>query len=256
MLEKELISTHPDTKIDLSQLTYSAPNLVETFPHFAHIKDAKEFSYLATNANALNFWELETAEEMRGKTIFDLQKLKQKNHSNSSTALEKFAQTIYDKDEAIVRGGEIKYFDSPEGLFDHDGYVVTHPTIKIPLFKSDKKNKSVTAILTLVYDATRSTSIDRLYQKYQIAYEDSPKQCNQKFLEYIGLPPVTHALTSREIECLVVLSKYRSLKEAAKELKLSSKTLEAHLRNVRLKLNCQNLSNVLCHFTSPNRWKF
>jgi DNA-binding CsgD family transcriptional regulator len=52
-------------------------------------------------------------------------------------------------------------------------------------------------------------------------------------------------LTSREIDCYLLLAEgYRS-KEIAKELCISYRTVEKHIENIKIKLHCQTLPGVI-----------
>jgi DNA-binding CsgD family transcriptional regulator len=51
---------------------------------------------------------------------------------------------------------------------------------------------------------------------------------------------ITHNLSTRQIECLYYLANGMTEKQIAYTLKISHKTAEHHLENIKLKLNCLN----------------
>ena len=70
------------------------------------------------------------------------------------------------------------------------------------------------------------------------------------------LPLKKEVLTVREIECLIAITKYKTYKSAAKELKFSVKTLDTHLRSVKFKLGCDNIATILSYFMTHDRRLF
>ena len=76
------------------------------------------------------------------------------------------------------------------------------------------------------------------------------------FLEYLGLPVYEYALATREIETLIALAKYRTNKDAARALGLSTGTVEGYIHRIKNRLHNLNLTDILLHFTTPDRRKF
>lgn len=54
-----------------------------------------------------------------------------------------------------------------------------------------------------------------------------------------------YALTKRESECLQYVSKYFSAKEIALKLGISHRTVEKHIDNIKMKLNCDKKSELI-----------
>lgn len=52
-------------------------------------------------------------------------------------------------------------------------------------------------------------------------------------------------LSKRETECLVLLTKYQTVPELAKELNISKRTVETHLERIKAKLQCRSKQELL-----------
>jgi DNA-binding NarL/FixJ family response regulator len=58
-------------------------------------------------------------------------------------------------------------------------------------------------------------------------------------------PSVTDTLSDRELEILELIGKGREVREIAKELHLSPKTVETHRSHIKEKLNLRNARQVV-----------
>ncbi len=63
--------------------------------------------------------------------------------------------------------------------------------------------------------------------------------------EYINKTTEDIKLSPRELECLFHLNNKKSINQIASLLNLSPRTVESYLHNVKLKFNCQNITQLV-----------
>ncbi len=89
-----------------------------------------------------------------------------------------------------------------------------------------------------------------IYSKNKpVINKDEKEKLLNKFLSVID-PAYQHIkkagrITPRELNCINLCAKGKSAKQIGKELFLSSRTVETHLKNARLKLECSNLAELI-----------
>lgn len=68
-------------------------------------------------------------------------------------------------------------------------------------------------------------------------------------LKMVILKNHSYEVTQREIECLYYLSLGKSAKQTASALKISSRTVEFHLKNLRNKTGARNRLQLLAYLS-------
>lgn len=73
-----------------------------------------------------------------------------------------------------------------------------------------------------------------------------PRSCSMRARVYnLGEQHAFIYLTSREAECVVCLLRGKTFNEAARMLKLSPRTIEFYVKNMKIKLNCKSRSELI-----------
>jgi DNA-binding CsgD family transcriptional regulator len=67
----------------------------------------------------------------------------------------------------------------------------------------------------------------------------------QKYQDYINGAANTYGLTERQLDCLVCMVKGKSMKQIAKNLTLSPRTVEHYLETVKFKLKCVSRAELI-----------
>lgn len=155
---------------------------------------------------------------------------------------EDFANEIHESDLLIVRNKKPLHLDSKVFLNKSD-YVVVHSMLKLPVFNN---KEVVDGILTISFNSTKTESIVKIKNLY-LNFYNHKAEANLKFLEHIGFDEgIKLKLSSREIDCLLSLVKYRSNKRASCFLRISIKTMNNHISKIREKTNgCYNIADLL-----------
>ncbi len=89
-------------------------------------------------------------------------------------------------------------------------------------------------------------------QTFQNAdFDESDPQASRRHY-YLGAPYTGQYLTRREAECLLLMLRGYTNGETAEYLKLSSRTIEYYLKNIRNKLNCYSKIHLLRQIQKTN----
>ncbi|MBU0744420.1 MAG: LuxR C-terminal-related transcriptional regulator [Gammaproteobacteria bacterium] len=72
-----------------------------------------------------------------------------------------------------------------------------------------------------------------------------------KMLSHLSDQTITKHLSKREQECLFYLTQGKGIKEIAKLLTLSPRTIETHIDNIKSKLHCHSRSSLISKVMDP-----
>jgi DNA-binding CsgD family transcriptional regulator len=67
----------------------------------------------------------------------------------------------------------------------------------------------------------------------------------QKYKNYLQGPANNYNLTERQLECLLHLVKGKSIKQIAKQLTLSPRTVEHYIETVKFKMKCESRAELI-----------
>lgn len=179
--------------------------------------------YQGANTNLLNAMQLDRQEELVGLNDQQL-------GLNSKQANAQFKQ----QDLRVLQGQSLEIIHQLESPGDGKTYLLQ----KNPL--RDERNK----IIGLIYQCIPWTqpellqllkSVDQRYQPSQAVSADYHVDENQNPLK----------LSKRELECLFLLLRGQTAQQTADILKLSRRTIESYLDNIKTKFGCFNKSELL-----------
>ena len=178
-------------------------DMFNSLPSFIFMKD-KQGKYLDVNDLKLEKVGLKHVDDILGLTNFDL------------CLQEKEARVLHENDTEIIKTKSNKTFIETGTL--SDGLFYKGLTFKSPIRLNSKKIIGVLGVSFLL--GTENVNPNQLP--------------HQKILP---------GLTPRQNNCLYYLVNYgMSIKEIAKELNLSPRTIEHHLEEVKFKLDCTTRS--------------
>ncbi len=106
-----------------------------------------------------------------------------------------------------------------------------------------------------MFDSTRQENLEFLRDIYTKLY-DCQKIGDKKFLQFIGVDSKDSArITKRELDLILSLIKYKTLKEVANDLNISIKGVEALCMRLREILKCYTTTELVNFFTSKLNYK-
>jgi DNA-binding NarL/FixJ family response regulator len=115
---------------------------------------------------------------------------------------------------------------------------------------NDKKKKSISVLWRDVIKSVKDDTIKKTLSN------DSPKKINSKENKqrYAFSKDEQEIIyfTPREIDATLLLQKNYTVKEIAEELKLSARTVEFYVKNIRTKLKCTSKAEVVKFVSHPD----
>jgi len=213
----------------------SINDFIYSFPGTAHLKDIKSFKYLSSNSNDLDTYNFKSEKELLGQTVFELEQIMENKWPTD------FAKQVYKTDAHVIESGKPLVMNNII-LLTGPGYVSVRKLMKSPIFSFEG---TITSILTLGVDFTKSIKTQTLWKIYKNFYKSNPI-VSIRFMEYIGLKDwFTQPLTIREIDCLVSIIQFHTMKNVANALNISQRTVECHIENIKSKIKCGNLQKTI-----------
>lgn len=235
------ISTLPYNK----NFNSAIEGIVRTFPGAAHIKNTPTLSYAMINQDVLDNYGYSSANEIIGKSIFDIsKKMKKSWPKNYGNIITEYETSVLINKAAIISLEEAPYINAKEQL-------TICSLSKIPLL-NDKKEPI--GLLTLALNTARYKDKDFLRKVYGKIYKNKTEAL-ENFLIHIGLRKYVSqynewgaGITNRELDCLILLARGKSYKETAAKLELSPRTVEAYVNQVKDKFSYANTTIMLEEF--------
>lgn len=179
-------------------------------PFHFYWKDNKG-KYLGCNDTQALFVGLEKGSDLFGCTDYDL-------------CWSKYASTVQQHDlEVMVKDNTKSFIEPGFDLDDSDLFFFSH---KIPL---RLRNNKVTGIIGVSFPLNKDD--------WYLTHNKNPEK---KYFSIDGI-----RLSERQVDCLYYLIKGMTLKQIAKTLDLSPKTVEHYLDAVKIKLNCRNRTELI-----------
>ena len=229
---------------DIDFFKKTLQSVVNSLPGSAHIKSSGDFSYIATNASTLTLIGFKHVQDLLGKTDYDLAEfMGTRWPDNFASELREYDEEVLFRKKSIINQEEKPYLNAK-------GELVIHSITKIPLLAPDNTEFG---LLTFAIDMAHLKDPSRLREIYRGLYKNST-EAHSKFLQHIGFDQsnsnINTQLTERELDCLISLSRGKTLKEVAKELNISPRTVETHLERIKYKFNCQTKTQAIDLFIS------
>ncbi|WP_158903680.1 LuxR C-terminal-related transcriptional regulator [Burkholderia sp. L27(2015)] len=206
-------------------------DLIQKLPNPLNLKEPKSGKYVFANDPSAKQIGLESAEQMVGLTVRDLD-FSQSESGN--TLAEKIARM-----DSLVQQKKERVRDT--ATFFNRGVLVHETVIKFPARGS---RGNVIGIYTFNQELTESLSHQTLYTQYK-------KICGKnvaikKLLQHLEVEPFFFTPPS-EMELMVLLERVagRSDKEIARTFDVSFRTINTHIARLRTKLQGDVLSGVV-----------
>jgi hypothetical protein len=215
----------------------------------AWLYETENLNVLAANQKGLDFFGLESPQELENQGVAYVEKKKREQNPNIEI---EFAKKVENELANTLSLERPQIFPSFKATIDKDGYCFVNIAVRTPVYE----NKKIKAILTINSDVTKYEQVSTLYDYYRNLYSKDIQTGNRLFMEYLGLPVYEFVLTTREIETLIALAKNHTHLDAARELDLAGGTMASYVCSIKHRLHNQNLNDILLHFTTNDKRKF
>lgn len=146
-----------------------------------------------------------------------------------------YAEHIRKMDELVLLRHEFLVYIEPVKLIDGNDYILL--TRKKPLVDEEGKCLGIIGHASILANPLiiKKTTLLRREDIEQFGIYPSHYDIKKAF----------YPLTSAESICLFYYIRGKTSKEIAQRLDLSKRTIEKHLENIKVKLNCKNRSNLI-----------
>lgn len=210
----------------------SIENIIKSHTGIAHAKDAKTLKYVFTNDDNMQYLGIEDKNDIIGKDVFDLAKIMHSFWEESNV------KKMYASDIQVIDSKKVSSIDDNVFL-NSVGLIVVHSTKKIPILYDNK----VHLVLTLISDLTYRETLWSIKSAYCRLYNN--RESTIKFLQHFGFnSEVAKEITPRELDCMLSFMKCNSFKEVARDLNITCRTVEEHLKHIKEKLRCYTSDNL------------
>jgi PAS domain S-box-containing protein len=220
--------------------------IIALMPGHVYWKD-KQGRNLGCNINQAKMLGLLSCDAIIGKTVADF--------SSPEVAV-----TIAKIDQYVIANNEEKTFE--ETGTDINGHPAIYLTKKIPLHN---KNGEVSGLLGISFDITDRKKLEESLLEAKEKAEHALKakeiaetenQEKTKMLEdvlkdlnaeryYLKGKYKDKYLTKREAECIICWANGLTAKETGKKLKISPKTVELYISNIKNEFNCNSRAELI-----------
>lgn len=192
----------------------------------AHVKDLQTGKYLCSNLVNSRKFGFNSAEEIVGATIYDLDDFMRPFWGNT------ILPDILRQEREIMFSGKLS-IDKDRAFLTKDGFVCVHYMTKIPL---QNKNGIISRLFTMSENVTSDLTLEQLWILYKKFYPVNKPTAIKKFLYHTGILQFFNEFPSEaEIKILIARDFLESYKAIANVLNISSKTVEFHIGNLKRK---------------------
>lgn len=219
--------------------------IIGGMPGRAHFKQFGGFTYQYANLETLKLLGMTDLKELIHLSDFDVAKhMKWRWPGSLAESIQELDRKVIDSREPIISFEEAPYFDANNNL-------VSHLLTKIPVYSADQ---TPLGIVTFAIDATQNKDLNWLRNTYVQMYPDK-KLGFQLFLENIGIVALLRernphhfsansGLSERQFDTLVLITHGKTVKECARVLGISNRTVEQYVDQLREKFNCNTKSDL------------
>lgn len=210
----------------------------------------KEHRYLGCNSNLVDLAHLtlsnvQTKNDIVGKTVHEI--LPEKYALDIFQTDEEVTQNAVEKiieEKGIGSNGETVYFLSKKmPMYDIKREVIGLIGISFDITNYQKLTNQLSKINNLNKEILNKTLEQKKEKKY-ISFLDILKDSNIDRFYLIGNYENIY-LTKREAECVFYLTQGNTAKQIGKKLTLSPRTVEAYLANIKAKLKCHTITELV-----------
>lgn len=217
--------------------TRTIENIIHNVNCHSLLKDAKSGKYLDVNRTHLDVYGFTNANDMIGKSIWDIDVHMNKMWFDN-------AKQITDFEAKVIHTG-LAVKDHKRVWLNSNGILWQHHMSKIPVF--DNMNR-ISTILSLCEDTTYELSLKELFIYYKSFYKDKTISV-QKFLEHINIINYFTSLPTVS-ETMILINKKTLVhnKLVANKLNIALGTVETHINRLCQKTNT-SLLNILSNIS-------
>ena len=176
------------------------------------------------NQEGINYCGFKSLDDAYGKTIFDV--------SNDTSD-----QHLLDNCQTILSNESIKIFD--EVHTRKDNKVLHFLSFKFPCYNHLQVLSGIFGISIVLGSHPLASAIDEIRQLGLLPQENSTS------LQVTNINLDNFKLSNREKDCLALTLKGYTAKNIAKELTISHRTVEDHLKQIKLKLNVSSKQELI-----------
>ncbi len=207
-------------------------SFLENFPVSASLKEADTGKYIVNNVYNSRQFGVQDPTDLVGITIRDLKFRQSEWGARYASMIEKLDFRAREKKSHVL--GRHQFLDD-------DGDVQLEEMVKFPVLGS---RKNILGIVTYRHDITPTLPPNNLYRLYRNFYDT--KSAIWRVLQYleVDLYFVTQP-TEAQFRVFLLKSERFHIKEIAKFLNMSDRTVECHLNALRNKVVDGNLTHVL-----------
>lgn len=234
--------------IETAQLSFANPandifhilnRIINCVPGYAHIKSANDLSYLLVNQLTLDLYKINSPNEIIGKNIYDVAKhLGKRWPLHYAEEIDSYEQNVLKNKSPILSLEEKPYLNE-------NNRIIINSLNKFPLLS---RQGEAIGLFTLAYDVTHLQNLQKIRSMYFQLWPDR-SLAHKKFLSHIDFYKYLNnkniTVTEREFDCFLLYCKGKTAKEAARELKISPKTFDAHMESIKEKLISRKKSALL-----------
>lgn len=219
--------------------------IIDGMPGRAHFKRAETLRYQYANFETLKLLGMATLSELIDLNDYDVAKhMKWRWPGSVAENIQALDKQVIDSQKPIIAFEQAPYFDANNNL-------VSHVLTKMPIYSADQMPLG---IVTFAIDAIQNKDINWLRNTYVQMYPDR-KLGFQLFLENIGISALLKernphhtstnlVLSERQFDTLVLIAHSKTVKECAKILGISNRTVEQYVEQLREKFNCNAKSDL------------
>lgn len=219
--------------------------IIGSMPGRSHFKQFEGFTYQYANLETLKLLGMTKLKDLIHLSDFDVAKhMKWRWPGSLAESIQELDKKVINSREPIISFEEAPYFDANNNL-------VSHLLTKIPIYFEDKMP---IGIVTFAIDATQNKDLHWLRSTYVQMYPDK-KLGFQLFLENIGIIALLRernphdfsansSLSERQFDTLVLITQGKTVKECARVLGISNRTVEQYVDQLREKFNCNTKSDL------------
>ena len=153
---------------------------------------------------------------------------------DSNLPWQEYSQNIRDMDQLVLVGEECTYVETTK-LTDQSEWIFY--TRKKPLYNAQGKISGLSALCQIITHPKLIKKTHCINKQDIYHFGFVPKQYQIKTI-FTGF-------TERETCCLFYLIRGNTFKEIARKLNISNRTVETHIENIKLKMNCTSRSSLI-----------
>lgn len=234
-----IVSNSSKSKV-LDDGGYLLWNILSETNNYLYLKKTSDMRYVEYNKKMLDLFYKEGEYPNNAKWCI------MKKNYEQFPSLSSFVETVESLEKKVIANKAPCKGILSKPFLNIKGKVVQLSITLCPLLNHDKTK--VEALIFYGQDVTHKIPHNDLRMIYENLYDN--KIGLSKFLEHIGFADYIsgNAITKREYDILHLFSYGKTAKEIALDLNISYRTVEIHLKNIKIKVNARNKIEVMRKF--------